>query len=139
GAGGIGRGDRLALHAAGGTREVQVRGVQGHGEALDRIGPVSRAAVNLRGIGAEEVRRGDVLAAPDAWHLTGCVDVRRRSGAPLDEAPREVTAHVGTAALPARLRAFDADHARLQLDRPLPLRLTDRVVLRSAGRAVLAG
>src|SRR5690606_12659074 len=28
GAGGIGRGDRLALHAAGGTREVQVRGVQ---------------------------------------------------------------------------------------------------------------
>lgn len=139
GAGSIGRGDRLTLHTADGPREVQVRGVQGHGASQERMGPVSRVAVNLRGIPADAVRRGDALAAPDSWHLPRHVDVRRCSGAPFDEAPRDVTAHVGTAAVPARLRVFDADHARLQLDRPLPLRVADRIVLRAGGRAVLAG
>ncbi|GAA1714222.1 selenocysteine-specific translation elongation factor [Brachybacterium phenoliresistens] len=139
GAGSIGRGDRLTLHTADGPREVQVRGVQGHGASQERMGPVSRVAVNLRGIPADAVRRGDALAAPGSWHLPRHVDVRRCSGASFDEAPREVTAHVGTAAVPGRLRIFDADHARLQLDRPLPLRVADRIVLRAGGRAVLAG
>ena len=48
--------------------------------------------------------------------------------------------HVGTAAVPARLRPFGADHARLVLDRRLPLVLGDRLVLRDPGsRSVLGG
>jgi selenocysteine-specific elongation factor len=48
--------------------------------------------------------------------------------------------HAGTAAVPARLRPFGADHARLVLDRRLPLVLGDRLVLRDPGtRSVLGG
>ena len=48
--------------------------------------------------------------------------------------------HVGTAAVPARMRPFDDEHARLTLDRRLPLVLGDRLVLRHPGsRRVLGG
>lgn len=48
--------------------------------------------------------------------------------------------HVGTAAVPARLRAFGVDHARLRLDRPLPIVIGDRLLLLDPGaRKVLGG
>ena len=66
--------------------------------------------------------------------------MRRTTGVPLTEAPEQLTVHVGTAAVPARLRPFDDDHARLTLDRRLPLVLGDRLVLRHPGsRRVLGG
>src|SRR5690625_6943330 len=43
-------------------------------------------------------------------------------------------------AVPVRLRAFDAEHARLTLARALPLQVGDRIVLRAPGsRNVFAG
>ena len=77
----------------------------------------TRVALNLRGVPADEVRRGDALLTPDAWPSTRVVDVRRTTGEPFTEAPEQLIVHVGTAAVPARLRAFDDDHARLTLDR----------------------
>jgi selenocysteine-specific elongation factor len=48
--------------------------------------------------------------------------------------------HAGTASVPGRLRPFGADHARLVLDRHLPLVPGDRLVLRNPGsRSVLGG
>jgi selenocysteine-specific elongation factor len=48
--------------------------------------------------------------------------------------------HIGTAAIPVRLRRFDDDHARLTLEHPLPLVTGDRLVLRHPGnRRVLGG
>jgi len=47
--------------------------------------------------------------------------------------------HVGTAAVPARLRPFDDDHGRLTLDRLLPLVLGDRLVLRYPGSSHVLG
>jgi selenocysteine-specific elongation factor len=56
------------------------------------------------------------------------------------DVPEQLMVHVGTAAVPARLRPFGADHARLVLDRQLPLVLGDRLVLRDPGsRSVLGG
>ncbi|MDO5662937.1 MAG: selenocysteine-specific translation elongation factor [Brachybacterium sp.] len=139
-AGAIRTGDQLHLLGAAHTGTVTVRGLQTHEDTVDRLGPVSRAAVNLRGIGTDQVGRGDVLLTPDAWHLTDVIDVRRRTGSPLDEAPREPAVHVGTASIGARLRPFGPDHARLTLTRPMPLRLGDRIVLRGSGQhAVFAG
>ncbi|MFC0675543.1 selenocysteine-specific translation elongation factor [Brachybacterium hainanense] len=131
--------DRLVLHTSAGSRPVQVRGLQGHGDPVPRLGPVTRAAANLRGIEAAAVSRGDVLLTPDGWHLSDLVDVRRRTGAGLLDAPRSVSVHVGTASVPARLRPLGPDHARLQLGGALPLRLGDRMVLRGGDRGVLAG
>jgi selenocysteine-specific elongation factor len=48
--------------------------------------------------------------------------------------------HLGSAAVPVRVRAFDAHTARLTLTRPLPLRTGDRGLLRDpGGKRVVAG
>lgn len=133
-------GDRLQLHGAERRGGVVVRGLQSRGGPAEQLGPVSRAAVNLRGIDHEQVSRGDVLLTPDAWELTDQLDVRGMTGNLLGDAPGELTAHVGTAAVAARVRPLGAGHARLTLDRSLPLAVGDRLVLRGSGsRAVYAG
>ena len=119
---------------------VTIRGLQSHDAAVAEVGPVTRAAVNLRGIAADELGRGDVLLTQGAWALSDTVDVRRSTGEDFDDAPRELAVHVGTAAVQARLRPLGAEHARLTLSRPLPLTVGDRMLLRSTGsRAVRAG
>lgn len=134
-------GERLQLlgQETGGLREITVRGLQSRGEPSDVLEPVCRAALNLRGIPAAEVHRGDALISPD-WWVTDTVDVRWASGGALNEGSEHITVHIGTAAIGARLRPFDADHARLQLSQPLPLQLSDRLVLRDSGaKMVVAG
>ncbi len=140
-AGTVQAGQRLQLlsQETDGLREVTVRGLQSRGQQAEALAPVSRAALNLRGVPAAEVHRGDALISAD-WWITDTVDVRWASGGALDEGSEHITVHIGTAAIGARLRPFDADHARLQLDRPLPLELGDRMVLRDSGaRMVVAG
>jgi selenocysteine-specific elongation factor len=139
-AGTVAVGDRLQLLGRGEARTVGVRALQSRGEPYRSLAPVDRVALNLRGVSAEDVRRGDVLVTPDMWPSTGTLDVRRATGAAFTETPEQLTVHVGTAAVPARLRPFDGDHARLVLQRRLPLVLGDRLVLRHPGsRRVLGG
>lgn len=138
-AGRLALGDRLEVLGASGDRPVTVRGLESRGSALESAGPVNRVGVNLRGASASDVRRGDALVRPGTWLLTESIDVRRTSGADLQHAPEHLTVHVGTAALPARLRPFDDDHARLTLDRALPLAVGDRLVLRAPGARILGG
>ncbi|BAX90317.1 selenocysteine-specific translation elongation factor [Mycobacterium shigaense] len=131
-AGSLARGDRLDLLGAE-TRSVVIRGLQSRGRPYPAVGPVARVALNLRGVSRDAARRGDALLTPGAWLTTHALDVRRTTGDPLTEGPAGVIAYVGTAAVPARLRPFDDDHARLTLDRQLPLILGDRLVLRDPG------
>lgn len=139
-AGTLAEGDRLQLIGRRRVREAVVRGLESRNQPYPALNPVTRAALNLRGVPADQVRRGDVLLTPGAWETTRILDVRRVSGAAFSDAPERLTVHVGTAAVPARLRPFDDDHARLVLDRRLPLVLGDRLVLRHpGGRRVLGG
>lgn len=140
-AGTLAQGDRLQVIGHGQhPAEVTVRELESLGTAHAALQPVNRVAVNLRGVAADEIGRGDAVVTPDAWPAADVLDVRRTGGVPFDEVPAQVTVHVGTAAVPARLRVFDADHARLTLDRPLPLVVADQLVLRDpGGRRVLGG
>ena len=140
-AGTLSVGDRLQLVGRGTSQPVTIRGLHGRNQKLESAGPTSRVALNLRGgVPAEQVHRGDALVAPEAWDLVDTVDVRRTMGAPLDAAPTQLQLHLGTAAVPCRLRPLGADHGRLVLDWPLPLEVGDRLVLRTTGsRSVLAG
>ncbi|WP_344253750.1 selenocysteine-specific translation elongation factor, partial [Pseudonocardia hydrocarbonoxydans] len=119
------------LETAGGRR-VSVRGLQSLGAPVGEAGGVSRVAVNLRGVPREALTRGDALLTPGAWLATGTVDVRLRPGG--GEPPRELTLHVGSAAVTVRVRPLGPDTARLHLREPLPLRVGDRAVLRDPGR-----
>lgn len=137
GEGSIRVGDLLELTGAGASRRVHVRGLQSRGEGVGQLGPVSRAAVSLRGADAAEVARGDALLSVDRWTMADLVDVRATSPDMFADGPLQLVAHVGAAAVTARVRPLGADHARLALDRPLPLRVGDRMVLRGSGARVV--
>jgi selenocysteine-specific elongation factor len=132
---------RRAGHA---PRRVTVRSLQSLGTPRDRVAGVARVAVNLRGVPREAVTRGDVLLTPGRW-LTGAELDVRLSGVrgPLpdpDTLPEQLSLHVGSAAVPVRVRPLGDDTARLRLHHPVPLRIGDRAVLRDPGRRrVVAG
>ncbi|SMX70743.1 selenocysteine-specific translation elongation factor [Brevibacterium linens] len=139
-AGTLRTGDTVALIGETTDRTVTVRGLQSKNSTITETVPQARVAVNLRDTPAEELHRGDALITADAWPIVSVIDVRRTMGEALDGNVHELMAHIGTAAVAARLRGFDADHARLTLERPLPLQLGDRIVLRAPGsRNVFAG
>ena len=139
-AGTLAQGDRLELLGHSESRPVVVRGLQSRDTSYTSVEPVSRVALNLRDVAATDIRRGDALVTPDAWPTTGVVGIHRTTGVAYTDVPEQIMVHVGTASVPARLRPFGADHARLVLDRPLPLVLGDRLVLRDPGsRSVLGG
>jgi len=122
-----------------GDRPAVVRGLESLGVARDQVPAVARVGVNLRGVAHEDVRRGDALLAPaGGWVLTGQLDVR--TTAELMHAPAELTLHLGSAAVPVRLRPLDGRVVRLTLRRPLPIAAGDVGLLRDPGRhAVLSG
>lgn len=118
-------------------RQVQVRGLQSKDVPVQSMTPAARLAVNLRGLSADQVSRGDVLLTPEAWVVTDTVDIR---GMGFDSPPREVVTHLGTAAVDTAFRRLSDTHARLTLSRALPLQVGDRLVLRKPGeRSVYAG
>ena len=130
-------GDELELAG----RRVGVRGLQSLGRTETEVAAVARVAVNVRGVGVDDVPRGTALLTPGRWRSTDTVDVRVRPvrGDEL-ELPTHGVLHVGAAAAPARVRPLGADTARLTLDHPLPLRIGDRAVLRDSGaRRVVGG
>lgn len=138
-AGTISAADTLELHTARDSRTVSIRRVQSENVTQSSVGPVSRVAVNLRGIADDDIARGDALLTPGAWHTASVVDIRRISGLSFDEIPEHITAHLGTSAVPARLRPLGAEHARLTFEHMLPVTLNDPVVLRDPGRRILGG
>lgn len=139
-AGTVVQGDRLTLLGHSASRPVVVRGLQSRDTSYTSVSPVSRVALNLRDVAATDIRRGDTLLTPDAWPTTAVLGIQRTTGVAYTEVPEQLMVHAGTASVPGRLRPFGADHARLVLDRHLPLVPGDRLVLRNPGsRSVLGG
>jgi selenocysteine-specific elongation factor len=136
GAGRLHVGDELELTGA--DRPVRVRGLQSLGAAVESAGAVARVAVNLRGVDRDAVGRGAALLTPGRFRSTDLVDVRVH-GDPVADLPATAMLHAGSAAVPVRVRPLGADTARLRLDRPLPLRIGDRALLRDPGRHHVAG
>ncbi|MFI2665919.1 selenocysteine-specific translation elongation factor [Micromonospora carbonacea] len=129
-------GDHLEL--AGTGEQVRVRGLHRLGEARDRVDAVARVAVNLRNVPRDRLGRGEALLTPGRFGRTDLLDVRV-TGEPVADLPATLTLHVGSAAVPARVRPLGVDTARLRLARPLPLLVGDRALLRDPGRHLIAG
>ncbi|NAZ83983.1 selenocysteine-specific translation elongation factor [Kineococcus sp. R8] len=132
-------GDELEVAGAGGARRrVRVRGLQSLERDVGRADAVTRVAVNLRGVERGEVGRGDALLTPGSARSTDVADVRL-PGVAADELPQHVVAHLGTAAVGARVRPIGDDTLRLQLDRPLPLWIGDRLLVREPAQHLVLG
>ena len=136
GAGRLRAGDELLL--TGPTRPVRVRGLHSLDEKTDAVEAVARVAVNLRGVDPDAVGRGEALITVDGFQVTDLVDVRVH-GDPVGDLPATVTLHIGSAAVPARVRPLGVDTVRLRLGRALPLHVGDRALLRDPGRRHVAG
>ncbi|WP_130011882.1 selenocysteine-specific translation elongation factor [Serinicoccus sediminis] len=132
-AGRVRAGDTLTLTPTPGgrPRSVGVRGVHSRDRAVEEAAGPARVALNLRGVDVAEVGRGQALLSPGhPWWLSTAVDVLLDE----DTLPAEVTAHVGTAAVPARLRPLGGAYARVTWGPELPLGPGDRLILREPGR-----
>jgi selenocysteine-specific elongation factor len=137
--GALAPGDALVLWPAG-TR-LRARSVQGHGQSVARAAPGTRTAINLPGIEADAVMRGDVVAVPDAYEPTRLVDVALTllpdAPAPLSHDDQVHVFH-GAADIPARVRLMseralapgEQGWAQLRLARPTIMAAGDRLVLR---------
>ena len=129
--GSIARGDELAVLPEG--RRARVRSVQVHDEAAERAAAGQRVAVNLAGLGRDDVARGDVLAGADAGLRPSFrLDAELRF-AP-DRRPEHgdrVQVHHGTRETPARLAELGGRFWQVRLEQPLVPAAGDRLVLRS--------
>ena len=151
GAGTIRVGDELVVHRGSGvTHRVTVRGLQSLEQTRDAASGVARVAVNLRGVGVDDIARGDALLTPDAWHVTRTLDARLvpspspPAGASTvssdpDRLPSHVMVHVGTLAVEARMRPLGPGAVRLALPEPLPIGVGDQLILRDPGSRRLVG
>jgi selenocysteine-specific elongation factor len=135
GAGRLHAGDELALPDG---RLVRVRGLQSLGQATPGVTAVARVALNLRTIEPDQLGRGTALLTPGEFVAVETADVRV-DGDPVADLPATATLHLGSAAVTVHIRPLGKDTARLRLDRPLPLRLGDRALLRDPGLRRLAG
>jgi selenocysteine-specific elongation factor len=129
---------------------VRVRGLQGHGRPLAEAVGARRLAVNLAGVGTDQVARGDVLVLAGQWAATTTADCRLRClpGAPAPLRGRGAyLLYAGAAETPVRLQPLDAAElhpgadglVRLHLARPLVLDVFEPVVLRDSGRDETVG
>jgi selenocysteine-specific elongation factor len=139
-AGTVGPGDELTVAPA--MRTVRIRGVHSLGAPAAQVGGVARVALNLRGVSTRELGRGMALIQPGRWTVTSVIDVRlapasgERGQPPAPvPLPSRLTVHIGAARAVAQARMLGSRFARLTLDRPLPLHIGDRVLLRDPGAA----
>ncbi|MEZ6122093.1 MAG: selenocysteine-specific translation elongation factor [Planctomycetaceae bacterium] len=129
-------GDHLQL--TGHSQSVRVRDVEVHGEAVDHSQAGIRTALNIVGVSADAVARGDELLCPDTFPLSThlLVELRTVSTAPSLKCPAVLQLHLGAAACEARItgvrRLNPAESAvvLLETSRPVVAVFGQRCLLR---------
>jgi selenocysteine-specific elongation factor len=114
----------------GGLR-TRVRGLQSHQKKLETIPAGTRTAVNLGGLAVEDLRRGQVVAAPGTLKPTRAVDGRLRlikDARPVRH-NAAVTFHTGAAESPGKLSLLDRDELLPGEEAWVQVRLQDEVAL----------
>jgi selenocysteine-specific elongation factor len=128
---------------------ARVRGLQTHRKAVDEALPGTRVAVNLSGVGYEQIGRGDVLTVPRWLRPTVAFDASLRL---IASAPRPVkhnarlTLYSGAAEVDATVRLLDADElvagssgwVQVRAERPVAVVRGDYFILRDS-TATLGG
>ncbi len=130
--------------------KARIRGLQSHKEKVELASPGRRLAINLSGVSPEELKRGDVVAAPQTLSATQLIDVRLRW---LDDAPQPLTHNMqleffsGAFQTLARTRLLgdkeiepgQSGWAQLVLDNPAALSKHDRFIVRQPSPSLTVG
>ena len=134
-AGTISVGDSLQVEEAADVR-LRVRGIECLGEPVSSVTGVARVALDLGGKAPDPLGRGSALVAPRAFEPCRVVDARLSAGEPVPQRP---VLHIGSTNVSVHARPLDERTVRLTLERPLPLRIGDRAILRDPGSRAMWG
>ena len=129
---------------------VKIRGLQSHGEFVNKVVTGDRAAINLQAIDKEQVHRGDALAVPHYFTSSHRFDGRLQL---LESAPRalksraRVRLHIGTAEVMARITLLmvlkiepgESAFVQFHLEKPAVARPRDPFVIRQYSPAITIG
>ncbi|HLA05959.1 MAG TPA: selenocysteine-specific translation elongation factor [Anaerolineales bacterium] len=119
----------------------RIRGLQTHGKKEQTAVPGSRTAVNISGVDAESIRRGNVLAHPNQYQATRWLDARFRllkdASASLKQND-EVKVFLGAGETIATIRLLDVEELspgqegwiQLEMREPVVAVRGDRYILR---------
>jgi selenocysteine-specific elongation factor len=109
----------------------RVRGLQTHKKKEERAAPGSRTAVNISGVNAEQIRRGEVLVHPGQYQPTRRLDARFRllkeATIPLRHSS-EVKFFIGASETTARLRLLGTEELKPGEEGWIQLELRDELV-----------
>ncbi len=133
-----------------GAHSARIRSIQTLGASVDRIDAGNRVALNLNGVGHDEIARGDAVVTPGQWRPTDRFDASLDVLASLDhDVSRRgaYLAYIGSRELPVRMRVLGGDAlspggsgaVRLFMGAHLPLLPGDRYILRESGRDETVG
>jgi selenocysteine-specific elongation factor len=125
-----------------GALKSRIRSLQTHKTQINSVGPGNRVAINLVGLSANDLKRGDTLTRPGWLTPTSMIDARLR----LLTGPQhplknntEVSFHTGSADVMARVRLLENDEVQpghttwvqIVLKEPLAVVNGDHYVIRS--------
>jgi selenocysteine-specific elongation factor len=130
-------------------RLVKVRGIQSHNRAVTSISAGHRAALNIQGIEAKQLRRGFELATPDYFQPTKLLScsVTLLPTAPPVKSNTQVRLHLGTAEYLTRIRSIgrnglsagETGIAQLVLDEPVTAGFRDNFIIRQCSPMITIG
>jgi selenocysteine-specific elongation factor len=122
-------------------RKTRVRGLQSHRKKVETVPAGTRVAVNISGLGTDEIERGHVLTSPGWLRPTKVLDARLQL---IKAAPRplahnaQVAFHTGAAETLAKVRLLDRKTlepgatawAQIRLQDPLAVAKGDLFIVR---------
>jgi selenocysteine-specific elongation factor len=131
--------DGETLHLQPDDRAVRVRGLQSHGKPFPFAQPGSRVAVNLSGIDATQVRRGQTLVSPRMLSAVDTLDVEVRllKSAPALKHRANIHFHAFTSETMASVSLYGYEAVQPGTVRLMRLRLAEHIVLIPGDRFVL--
>ncbi|MFQ5576348.1 MAG: selenocysteine-specific translation elongation factor, partial [Anaerolineae bacterium] len=130
--------------------KARIRGLQSHKKQVEQAGPGSRVAINLTGLGTDDLKRGDVVTLPGWLEPSQLVDVRLRclpqTSRPLKH-NQTVDVFTGAAEVRAHLRLLGAREippghegwVQLRLERRIPVVKGDRFIIRRPSPSTTIG
>lgn len=119
---------------------VKVRGIQVHGQNVSRAFPGQRVAVNLAGIGKEEISRGEILAAADSMESTMMADVKLRllkSGHRSLKSGARVHLYHGAAELICKVILLDREVMKTGEEAVVQLRMEQQTTMKAGDHFVI--
>ena len=138
------------VEVAPGELRARIRGLQTHGQKEEQATPGSRTAINLTGLAADALTRGQVVALPGTLVPTTALDVHLRALPSLRHPIRHnarVSFHSGASEVWGKVRLLERDElgpgeegwAQIRLDAPVAVLKGDLFVVRDANDTLGGG